>query len=206
MDQFMEKWHNDNKFRAKIKLLLYGIFIIIVTIYAISLNKQDEASNQIDDEAETNVYALAIPEQYNYQIDITIDDKTYQYNGIKTSDNMTINKISDGITTNYVYENNEYYVKDNDLFVKTTKDEVYDIINYNYISFDSIREYLAKATKNGNQYLVYLKDIILGNDSDEYFVMLISDNDISIDYTPLMKQLDSNLEKYNVAIHIEKIE
>ena len=95
---------------------------------------------------------------------------------------------------------------DNDIYVKTTKDEVYDIVNYNYLNLETINEYLSKATANNNQYLVYLKDIILGNDSEDYFVILINDKTIDIDYTPLMKQFNSKINNYKVTIKIEVIE
>ena len=39
MDKFLENWRNDKKYRAKIKLLLYGLFLIFVTIYAIIIVK-----------------------------------------------------------------------------------------------------------------------------------------------------------------------
>ena len=45
MKDFLEKWHNDKKFKVKIKLLLYTIFIVIVTIYAASLNASSSSSN-----------------------------------------------------------------------------------------------------------------------------------------------------------------
>ena len=93
-----------------------------------------------------------------------------------------------------------------DNYIITTKDEVYDIINYNYINLSTINEYLKKATKNDNQYLVYLKDIILGNDSDDYIVIDINENNIFIDYTVLMKEFNNNLNKYQVIIEIKEKE
>ena len=88
------------------------------------------------------------------------------------------------------------------MYVKTTKDEVYDIVNYNYINLESINTYLNKATNNNDQYLVYLKDIILGNNSEEYFVILVNNNKINIDYTPLMQEFNENIFKYTVDIEI----
>lgn len=212
MDKFIEKWRSDKKCRAKMKLLLYGIFIFCVSIYAISLNKNVQLNDNdnhhlLDNEVHNrNESIITIPKKYNYIINITIDDNNYKYYGTVFPNKTTITKELNNISINYVYENNEYYIEDNNLYIKTTKDEIYDIIKYNYINLETIDEYLSKATKSNNQYLVYLKDIILGNDSDEYLVILINDNTINIDYTPLMKQFNNDIKSYQVSIQIEEIE
>ena len=76
-----------------------------------------------------------------------------------------------------------------------------DIIN---IEFALKYEEKTHDPKNYEEYLVYVKDIILGNSSDEYFVININNNHINIDYTPLIKQIDSEIYKYTVNIDIEK--
>ena len=55
MDKFIEKWQSDKKYRAKIKLLLYVIFIIIITIYAVYLNKNQPINNILDDNVPNEV-------------------------------------------------------------------------------------------------------------------------------------------------------
>ena len=107
---------------------------------------------------------------------------------------------------NYIYKNGNYYIEDTkqaNNYIVTTQEEVYDVVNYNYINMDTINEYLKKATKNNNQYLVYLKNVILGNDSENYFVIDIKDTNIYIDYTALMKEFNSNIKKYKVSIEIK---
>ena len=107
--------------------------------------------------------------------------------------------------TKYIYKDNTYYIQDeNNNYIITNKDEVYDIINYNYINFDTINEYLRKAEKNNNQYLVYLKDIVLGNNSENYFVIDINEKNMYIDYTALMKEFNSSIKKYKVSIEIKE--
>lgn len=208
MDKFLEKWKEDKKFRAKMKLLLYGVFLLIIIIYANSLNSKTISSDNdiFNTEGDTEA-KITIPEKYTYDIKIEIDDENYKYSGEKNTEELTIVKEHDNITKNYIYKDGEYYIKDNDLYVKTTKEEVYDQINSNYINFDTINNYLTKATtSNDNQYLVYLKDVILGNDTEDYFTILINDDKISIDYTPLMKQFNSDIKKYKVSIQIDEIE
>ena len=38
MDNFIEKWKNDKKFRTLVKLIAYTIFVIIAAVYALSLD------------------------------------------------------------------------------------------------------------------------------------------------------------------------
>ena len=210
MDKYIEKWKEDKKFRAKIKLLLYGIFLVIVIIYVTSLKNEPipiDDVNDLNNEIREENKVITIPEKYNYLIKIEIDDKNYTYSGEKNLEQENIVKTSDDIRSNYIFKNNEYYVKDGELYIKTTKEEVYDAVNYNYINLETINSYLSKAeNNNSNQYLVYLKDIILGQDTNEYFTISVDENKISIDYTPLMKQFNPDIKKYKVNIQINEIE
>ena len=213
MKDFLEKWKSDKRYRAKIKLLAYTIFIIIIFIYALTLDISPRNYEDISDINNNSIKETAdiikIPEQYEYIIKIKIDDKEYKYSGIQTTEKRTIKKEIDDKVTNYIYQNNQYYLEDSiniDNYVTTTKEEVYDIVNYNYINLTTINEYLKKATKDNNQYLVYLKDIILGNESDRYFVIDINDKNIFVDYTVLMKEFNNNIKTYTVNYEIKEKE
>ena len=213
MKDFLEKWKSDKRYRAKIKLLAYTIFIIIIFIYALTLDISPRNYEDISDINNNSINKTAdiikIPEQYEYIIKIKIDDKEYKYSGIQTTEKRTIKKEIDDKVTNYIYQNNQYYLEDSiniDNYVTTAKEEVYDIVNYNYINLTTINEYLKKATKDNNQYLVYLKDIILGNESDRYFVIDINDKNIFVDYTVLMKEFNNNIKTYTVNYEIKEKE
>lgn len=214
MDEFLKKWKTDKKFKTSIQLATYTFFVIIVAIFAVS-NSDSIPSNEIDDnkinqteqDNKENDNIIKIPEQYNYLIKININEKEYRYSGTKTKEEEKIIKEIDEEISNYIYKNNSYYKEDEENnYLLTSKEEVYDIINYNYLSLETINEYLTKAEKLENQYLVYLKDIILENNSNDYIVIGINDNKINIDYTVLMKNFDETIEKYFVNINIEEIE
>lgn len=211
MNDFIKKWKEDKKYRTKIKLLAYTLFVVIVSIYAFTLDNKPN-SNFIDELKETNKTkqnnkdTIEIPEEYDYTINISIDDKEYKYIGKKNIDSEYIEKVVDNKTTNYMFKDGKYYIEDNlqkDNYIITTKDEVYDVINYNYINLNTINEYLSSSTKDSDQYLVYLKDVILGNDSEDYFVININDKKIFIDYTVLMKEFNKDINKYQVMIEIK---
>ena len=66
--------------------------------------------------------------------------------------------------------------------------------------------YLSKSIKQDNQYIVYLKDIILGDNTDDYIIIEKNDNKINIDYTTLINNFNKNINKCLVNIKIEEIE
>lgn len=211
MNDFLEKWKNDKKYQAKIKLILYGVFILFVSVYAISANRtisnEDKKDNEYETKEKDNI-THEISTNYSYDIVITIDDRIYNYNRTVLSDQEIITKERDQTVTKYIYKDNEYYLMDNDIYVKTTKEEVYDIINYNYINIDTIKDYLSKAIKNDNQYLVYLKDIILDDDSEDYITIITDETgnrNYNIDYTSLMKRINSDIQNYKVDITVTPI-
>ena len=207
MKEFLEKWKSDNKFKAKIKLGLYTLFVVVVSIFALSLRPEESLNDTpTSDDIKENIQnnpTIEIPNKYNYNIDITVNDKKYQYNGIKETKKETISKIIDNVTTNYLYQDNNYYKEENNEYILTTKESVYDIINYDYINLEIINQYLSKSKKENEIYKTYLKDIILGNNSEEYITITIDNNNITIDYTSLIKYFDEKTEKYLIEIEIK---
>jgi len=204
MDKYIEKWKNDNKFRAKIKLLLYGIFIVSVTIYAASLNPINNIDNEDIEETSENINTNVIPKVNNYNYRIKIDDDEYWYYIKETDNKKEIVKEINGEKYNYLYEDNNYYKEVNNNYIKININEVYDILEYSYLDIDNINSYLEKAENNGQEYLVYLKDVILSNETNDYFVILINDKQISIDYTPLLKEIKHDNKNYHVWLTIEE--
>lgn len=213
MKNFIEKWNNEPRYKTKIKLGLYTLFVVIVSLFAISSNRSsinntlDMDYNDTNGETnETETITIELPEKYKYTKTITINQKNYQYTGIKDSQKESITKNIDGIKSNYAYENSNYYKEEFGTYTLTTKEEVYDMIGYNYLKPDTINAYLSKSTKEEEKYLVYLKDIILGNDSEEYITIKLNGNNINIDYTSLMKIFDNTVESYIYDVVIEEIE
>lgn len=214
MDSFIDKWKNNKKYHAKIELLIYAIFFIILIICVNLSNsgskldtEKDNSMNMPPQTDNTNQDIIKIPSTYEYNIKITIDNINYTYSGTKNIEEEKIKKVVNEQVTEYIFKKGNYYVKNNDNYLITTKENVYDIINYNYIDLNNINMYLRQAiNNNNNQYLVYLKDIILNDNSDTYFVIQILDNNkISIDYTPLIKYSNPEIKKYNVDINIKEI-
>lgn len=216
MKEFIEKWKTDSRFKTKVKLGLYTLFVVFVAIFALSGNAnlpEENLENEYNENNNTilnDEISIKIPEEYEYKIKVTKNNNDYKFEGRKQNKKVTIIKTTDNIVTNYIYENNNYYKEENQIYILTEKETVYEPVNYNYINLDTINQYLSKSQKEDNKYLVYLKDIILGNDSEEYITITKNTIDnqyqINVDYTPLMKLFDKNIENYLVNINIDELE
>lgn len=215
MKDFLDKWKKDKKYQTKIKLLVYTSFVVIVSIFAIS-NRNITANNQLEEydnnlnnkqeEPVSNNELIEILQKYNYTINININDKEYEYVGIKTQLEEKITKKDNENIKNYIYKDGNYYIEENENHILTTENEVYNLISKNYLELSTINIYLSKSIKQDNQNIVYLKDIILGDNTDDYIIIEKNENKINIDYTSLINNFNKNINKCLVNIKIEEIE
>lgn len=205
----------DKKYRAKINLIGYGIFVVIVIIYAVLGNRDNIQSmmNEYKDinplQEDTNVsdnnsLNIILFDKYAYDIVVKINDIDYNYSGEYKNNVLTINKDN---VEEYIYKDNNYYIKDSNELIE--KNKIYDVVVDEFIDINIINEYLRKATYDGNNYCVYLKDIILGNNGNKYIVINYSNNlneiKIEIDYTNLFSYFNKDIEKYMVLMKYNKI-
>lgn len=203
MNDFIEKWKTDSKFKAKAQLGFYGIFVILATIFAfVSRSSIKEDSNAKEELSTT----IDIPENYQYSINIDLNGEIYTYTGNVTPEEETIVKTIDNQKYNYIKKDNTYYKDIAVINNIVSKEEVYDIIDYSYINLKTINQYLSVSQKSNNQYLVYLKDIILGHDSEKYIIIKKNNNQIEIDYTSLLQLYDPTIENCNIEYIINKTE
>ena len=136
-------------------------------------------------------------------MNININDNIYTYEGEKNEEKVTINKIVDETTIQYEYIGNKYYKIEENKYIETTKDEVYDTIEFSYLSLDTIEKYWIISKEKDTKKVIYLKDIIIGSDSEEYIVIQKEGNTYNVDYTALMKLFNKDIEKLMVEIIIE---
>lgn len=212
MNDFIKKWNSDKKFKAAIKLLLYFLFFIVVAIYAVLSNKnasqidteKNIENNEIINNQQQKNSIINIGDNYKYTATITINDEQIKYVYSKEQDLLNIKKIRNLVETNYIIENNNYYIKENDNKILTTKDNIYDIVCPNCFDINSINEYLNKGIKENNNYKIYLKDIILAEKGDKYITITTDNNQIYADYTSLLQVFNNQIVKYTVNIKIEE--
>lgn len=193
-----EKW-NDKRERAKIELILYTIFFIGVIIFVrVGNNISNNNINTSD-----NSFISQINDNYSYDIKININDNNYEYIGKVLGYNSTIEK-KDSNTDEYFYKKNDkYYKLDQDNgYVLSNKNDIYDVINYDYMDINNIKEYIKTSNNDNGIYKVKISDIILNSSSSDYITIKIDNinNTIEIDYTNLLKINDSNITKAIVNI------
>ena len=207
MNDFLEKWKTDSKFKAKVQLGIYGGFMLIAVIFAFAARSNANYNNEtfFNSNQEENEKSISIPEKYKYSINIDLNEKNYKYTGIKNKDQETITKTKDDKIYKYIKKKDTYYQNSVVINNITEKEEVYDIIDYNYLNLETINQYLSKSIEEEDRYIVYLKDIILGNDSDNYITIKKDKNKININYTALINLFNKDIEDLNVEIIIEEI-
>ena len=211
---FKEKWQ-DKRYQAKIKLSGYSVFVVIAIIMILVEGATNNKNTIIDNGLEDNktikdntdtkdnkMFTINYPYiiELNYNIDNTKNNITYNYSN--NNNELLITKTNNDIVTNYKYISNKYYVENNDKYILTNINKVYDIIDYEYLDIDNINNYLNNATLENDIYKVYLKDIILNNTSNKYITIKLLDNSVEIDYTYLLNILNnSNYDTFILKIH-----
>lgn len=193
-----EKW-NDKRERAKIELILYAIFFIGVIIFVrVGNNISNNNINTSD-----NLFISQINDNYSYDIKININDNNYEYIGKVLGYNSTIEK-KDSNTDEYFYKKNDkYYKLDQDNgYVLSNKNDIYDVINYDYMDINNIKEYIKTSNNDNGIYKVKINDIILNSNSLDYITIKLDNinNTIEIDYTNLLRINDNNITKAIVNI------
>ena len=131
MQDFIEKWNSDTKYKTKIKLTLYTLFVVFVAIFAVSgsnniqnnednnllpdknnlnsTNDQNSNNKNINESNnQNNTYQIELPREYNYQIDININEINHKYVGSKTELRENITKESNGTSKKYIYDIRDY--------------------------------------------------------------------------------------------------
>lgn len=198
-----EKW-NDKRERAKIELILYAIFFIGVIIFVRVGNNISNNNISTSD----NLFISQINDNYSYDIKININDNNYEYIGKVLGYNSTIEK-KDSNTDEYFYKKNDkYYKLDQDNgYILSNKNDIYDVINYDYMDINNIKEYIKTSNNDNGIYKVKISDIILNSSSSDYITIKIDNinNTIEIDYTNLLRINDNNITNAIVTITYSNI-
>lgn len=199
-----ERW-KDKRERAKIELMLYGIFFLIIIIFARISNSM---SNNIPKEEDNKIFISEITDNYSYDIDITIDNDNYKYYGKVLGHNMNIHKVVDTEDEYFYKMNNKYYIlDDNGNYILTNDKEIFSYIDYRYLDINTIKEYIKMGTLNNNIYMIKVSDILLNNNSNDVITITVDDinKELIIDYTNLFKVNNNSLYKELVRIKYSNI-
>ena len=221
IDIFLENYKTDPKFKAKAQLAAWGIFIIGIIIYVniASINKgssntliKDNLTNQSKlniTKTQKNNLLKKITNNYEYEIKVNITEETDESKTNKTAiftgksykNDLEINKEENDNKNTYYKLNSRYYTKNNETYESITPEEIYTILEKEYIELSYIKEYIDNSSldhvtdySSGKKEYVYhlkVKEIMKNYpEVDEIEISIIEENDIltiNIDYTNLMK-------------------
>lgn len=232
-ESFFEKYKTDKKFNAKVQLIVYGAFIIILII-GLNLNSQNTTSskNITSLKSETTNSRITnkrinplekINNNYEYEIKGTIikkenEKKEISYTGKRYKNTKEIIK-NNQIENTYYKINSRYYKKNNNEYESTKEEEIYDNLEKEYIELENIKEYIEASSldhiteySSGKKEYVYhmrVKEIIKNYpEIDEIEINVTEENNIitiKIDYISLMKVLDINIEECKVTYTYKNI-
>lgn len=192
----------DKREKAKLELMLYGIFFLGLIIF-LRIGNISGTSNEVDNN--DSIFISQISDNYEYNINITINDIVYNYTGKVLGYNEVINRTSRGNIDYFYKKKDMYYKLDSDNgYILTNKKDIYNIIDYDYLDINNIKEYIKISTREGNIYKVKVSDINLSNTKEDHITIKIDNinNTIDIDYTNLFND-NSN---YIVSITYSNID
>jgi len=225
-ESFIYKYKNDKKYKAKIELTGYVLFILLTVLFInvsstgntpLNDNIVNETTNNNIQKEEDKEKDLLSQINNNYQYDITINlTKTteetinYHYYGKSYDNKLEINKDINKIINTYYKIDDYYYTKEENKL--TTKEVIYDLIPNNYIELNNLLEYINESSldhvtnyssgKKESLYNLHLKDIIINNKTEEKVTInVLEENDIltiNVDYTNLLKEIDSTIKEIKI--------
>lgn len=157
-ESFFKKLKNDKKYRAKVELSGYAVFIAILVIflnvsnignnYNYSANNvvNGNASAEVEDEGENSNSFKSLKDNYSYNVDVSIKRKVVSDEGVTNGDTGDDGALEEVKTVNY---NGKSY-GDNVIINK--------VVDNNTVDYYKVGDYYY--TKDGDDYKLVNSDII----------------------------------------------
>lgn len=195
------RFKTDKKFHAKVELIGYGVFILVIIVFVNFANTGSDNSYTTNTISENNINEENNTDNVNGAEDL-FSTLTYNYEV-----NLEVDVVKDGVTSNFNYKVTSYdengdisiiknigdrseeykltntgdYYKIEDEIKGTNEDEIFDLVAYKYLNLDSIKKYISKGTSeyttnysNGDKlvsYKIFVKDILLGDNREEFITI-----------------------------------
>ena len=233
--EFIEKYKTDEKYRAKTKLIGYGIFIAILILIVdiasinsssseniISLNKEKNSeTNEKEVLTEENLLNR-INDNYEYIIQIHLskeNEEDITYTGKRYKEDVEINKTYQSTTEKYIKNKEKYYRENNGQYEEITPTTIFDKVSEKYIQLSEVKTLISKAILNhetkystGKKEYVYdlkVKDIIKSHqDLDTIEITVTEENNtltIETDITKLLEKENKEIKKCFITYKYENI-
>lgn len=175
-ESFFDKVKGDKKYKAKVELIGYGIFIVVLVlglnisslgdnsnrsdlgnvIDKGSLNEREEENTSMDEES----LLKKLSDNYSYEVLVNITKKSMNietneevdveskisYKGKSYGKTKEINYINGNDKSIYYKVDDSYYSRQDNITSLVKDTQVYDVIEGKYIEVDSIKEMINKAS------------------------------------------------------------
>lgn len=232
--KLVNKFNNldNNRKSALFKLLIgLGFFIAIIIFTKFSgnsLNNVDSStttttilpSSNVDktmlNKINKNIYI------FNYSLKYISNKKenTVNYKGLVKDNETIILKTVNSDTKKYYINEKKYYLIETEKNLEINEEVVFDNFNSKYFNLNDIYSYIEKGTLEWEtiykdkstirNYSVYLKDIILTSNNDDYISITIDNREvdmlkIDVDYSKLFSNLYENVESVNLNMVFELV-
>lgn len=172
---FLERYKNDKKFSAKVQLMGYGIFLVVLIIYlnftsmgsgnaignnvmgnTVGSGNLNEENTSLDD---TNLLEK-LGNNYSYDIKVSFDklsmntetneeievEHNIHYSGKSYDNKLEIKKEKDGLESLYYRVDNKYYSMIDNITTSVKDTEIYDEIVSKYIELDGIMDLIDNSS------------------------------------------------------------
>lgn len=219
-ENFFKKMKEDKKYNAKVQLIGYGVFILIIVVFLnvgsmVGGNSTGVLENDIIEEV--NIID-EIDNNYEYNINISLSKgeelvNNYRYYGKRYNGNKEINKEVGEVVSSYYKVNDYYYVMNGEELSFVEKNIIYDLVDSKYIELDNVMVMIDKASldhvvddslgNNESVYNLYVKDMVISVKNDDVISFNVKEVDdkllIDVDYTNLIKVFDESVTSFKVS-------
>ena len=198
MNDFLDNTNDFLKNSTAGKLLFY-VAIIVVAVY-FSFFSANNSNNLSDTSKE-----IVLPSTYSYTITVSMDDKIVTYTGTKDKlEDEFVKTVGEDSIQYRILDSDTIYRREDEDYILTNLDEIYDVLPYTYLNIDSINNYLNLSHKEEEEYRTYIKDIVLNSQNEEYVSIKTEDNKFIVDYSSLLKELNYDVQKCFVTFEYKE--
>ncbi len=205
MNDMFERMKEDKRYNAVVRLSFCSLFVIAALVYIFINSLENKAliekyGNLLYEKMGVEKFLIDDSVDSIYKYTVKLNDKEIIYVRDVDSGVEKITKKYDDVEYSYVYLNKTYYTSEGDNLVKTTLNDIYDILPYRYFNVEVINSYIEMVKELDSNYIVYLKDIIPSYEGEEYITFKFEDEKMNIDYTNLLKIDQENVENCTMIL------
>ena len=204
----LKKLWKDPKGKAKIELSLYALFFIGVIVFVRILGSSS-SDNGLDNNLNSTSFINTISDNYEYYMEITVNDDPYKYHGKRLGHNSSVTRENNEQLIFYYIKDDKYYILDeNGNSLLTNEKDTFPHIDAKLLNINNIKEYIKLGIKKDGYYEIDLAKIVLNYTGTDKIIVSIDEEDqeIIVDYTSLFKLDDPSINEVKVKFNFYDID